>query len=265
MANTDPSLVNRLFARHAAGLPFPPISGGDGTTDTKTETKVEPPAAPDLGKLIDAAVAKHGDQTSALKAFAADLYAARDDLKAVRAKLPADGSIVLTGDNAKDWGAYQGLGKPSELRKTVDEHKTLSATTAAYERAEVLRGVAEKASTPTSKVSYPVLARLAGPHLTFEPRMVKGKDGKEVEVMHVLDPTGVAADAKPVAVPFDEYAAKNWAEFLPALKPGETAKEKLKPLSTPSRLDITHRELPAPEPEGQTIVTRLRALGAGSF
>ena len=197
------------------------------------ETKTpEPPPAPDLGKLVEAAVAKHGDQTSALKAFAADLYSARDDLKAVRSKLPGEGSIVLSGDDAKAWGAYQSIGKPADLRKTVDEHGTFATENAALKRDEVLRGVADQA-----KVNVSVLRKLAGPGLVFETAKVKGKDGKEADVLHVKDMTGAKEGQTVASVPFDDYAAAHWADFLPALRPGAKAADPVRPPGTPNRLD----------------------------
>jgi hypothetical protein len=224
-------LVDSLFALYSAGHSLPPISGGDGSGDPPPEPKpapvVPPPAtaAPDLGKLIEAAVAKHGDQTSALKAIISDNYALRDDLKAARAGLPKPGSRVIEGDDLKHFEAYKEFGTPSEVRKARDERDALAAKVAAHERQEVLRGVAEKA-----KVSYPVLARLAPDGLAFEPRTVKVQ-GKDTEVLHVKD-----GEAAPV--PFDDYAAKHWAEFLPALKPDGFGAAPAKPNGTPNRQEF---------------------------
>ncbi len=222
----DTTLVQSLHALHSAGLSLPPISGGDGTEGTGTPTPTPtstPPPAPDLGKLVEAAVAKHGDQTAALKAFAADLYAAKDDLKAMRAKLPPDGSVMLAGDDVKHYEAYKGLGTPAEIRKAKEERDTLAAENSTFKRDTELRGVAEKAG-----VKFAVLKALAGPGLTFEPKTVKVQ-GKDVEIMHVKD-----GEAAPV--PIDDYAKKHWSEFLPALKPGAIAETRVNP--TPNRQEF---------------------------
>lgn len=222
-----PSLVESLFSRHTAGLPLPPVSGGDGADDKHPET---PPAAPDLNKLVEAVIAKAGDPNAALKSLVADNYALRDDLKTIRARLPGEGSIVLTGDDARDWGAYRTIGKPSDLRKTVEEHGQLAARVGTFERDEQLRAVAEKAG-----VKFPVLRTLAG-SLAFGEAKVKGKDGKEVPVVTVKD-----GDAEPV--PFDAYAAEKWGDFLPALKPGGKLEPAPKQPGTPSRHE-SHRPAP---------------------
>lgn len=254
-------LVDSLFALHAAGQPLPPISGGDGSgdpppADPPAPPPAAPPAMPDLGKLIEAAVAKHGDQTSALKALVADNYALRDDLKAARAGLPKPGARVIDGDDLKHFDAYRELGTPAEVRKAREERDQLAAKVATHERQEVLRGVAEKA-----KVSFPVLARLAGDGLTFEPKTVKVQ-GKDVEVLHVKD-----GEAAPV--PFDDYAAKHWAEFLPALKPGATKTEPTRPNATPVRADLNNPYLPAtlppPDPASQSIAARHLATVRSGF
>jgi hypothetical protein len=208
----------------------------------------KPEPVPDLGKLVADAVAKHGDQTQALKVFAADLYAAKDDNKALKAKLPADGALVLTGEDAKAWGAYQALGKPSDIRKTVEEHGALATENATHRRNDELSVVAEKVG-----VKLPVLKTLAG-SLVFGEAKIKGKDGKETTVQTVKD-----GDAEPV--PFDEYAIKHWGDFLPALKPTITT---VRPNGTPSRTDRQTYQLP--EPTGPEVVrNRLKALGLGSF
>jgi hypothetical protein len=219
--------------------------------ETKTEPKVEP--TPDLGKLVEAAVAKHGDQTGALKAFAADLYAARDDLKAVRAKLPPDGALVLTGDDAKDYGAYRNIGKPSDLRKVVDEHATLATENAGLKRDQELRGVAEKAG-----VKHAVLKTLAGALAFGETEIETTKDGKKLKSTVVTVKDGEAAP-----VPFDEYAAKHWGDFLPALKPvAQTTTTNPRQPQTPSRTDNTRTPLGLAPQEGGPPSIKERHMAA---
>lgn len=245
------TLVDRLLAIHAAGLPLPSVSGG-GPDDPPPPPKPEP--VPDLGKLVADAVAKHGDQTQALKVFAADLYAAKDDNKALKAKLPADGALVLTGEDAKAWGAYQSLGKPSDIRKTIDEHGTLATENATHRRNDELSIVAEKTG-----VKLPVLKTLAG-SLVFGEAKVKGKDGKETTVPTVKD-----GEAEPV--PFDEYAAKHWSDFLPALKPTATTTTTVRQPGTPSRTEATRPVLGAARQEGAPPTQTERHLAAvrGAF
>lgn len=214
------------------------------------ETKVET-QAPDLGKLVTDALAKHGDNTSALKAIIADNYALKDDLKAARAAAPKEGSIVLSGDDAKAWGAYQSLGKPSDLRKITDEHGTLSAENAGLKWGEVIRTVADKAG-----VKPAVLKTLAAPTLVFGETKIKGKDGKETAVVTVKD-----GEAEPV--PFDDYAAAKWGEFLPALKPEAKAAPE-RPNWTPDRTDRTRQFQPPPGEEAD-LASQILAAGFASY
>lgn len=214
----------------------------------------KPEPVPDLGKLVADAVAKHGDQTQALKVFAADLYAAKDDLKAVRSKLPADGALVLTGDDAREWGAYRNLGKPSDLKRAVEERETFASENATHRRNDELSIVAEKAG-----VKLPVLKTLAG-SLVFGEAKIKGKDGKEAVVQTVKD-----GDAEPVA--FDEYATKHWGDFLPALKPTATTTTTVRQPGTPSRTEATRPVLGAVRQEGAPPTQTERHLAAvrGAF
>lgn len=243
----DATMLDRILALHAAGLPIPPISGGDGKADAET-----PPPAPDLGKLVQDAIAKAGDPNAAMKSLVADNYALRDDLRAARAKLPADGSVVLSGDDARDWGQYRQFGKPGDLRKTIDEHKSLGERVATHERDETLRGVSEKAG-----VEFAVLKTLAGSTLVFGETKGKDKVGKEITIVTVKD-----GEAQPV--PFDEYAAAKWGKFLPALKPPATTQQARQP-STPNRQEPSHRPQAAtmkpmmPRPDGVVVPSFARA------
>src|SRR5206468_1138692 len=102
----------------------------------------------------------------------------------------------------------QSLGKPSDLRKLADEHRDFSGRLAEHDRAETLRGVAEKTG-----VKFSVLKALATPALAFGEGKAKGRDGKDTSFVTVKD-----GEAEPV--PFDEYLSGPWKEFEPALRPG---------------------------------------------
>lgn len=219
---TDFGLVDQLVSRLLSGHRLPPISGGDGTA-TPTPTPTDPPP-PDLGVLVDAAVKKYGDHTSALKAFASDLYSARDDLKTAKAQLPPAGSVVLKGDDIKAWEAYQSFGKPADVRKALEEGTTFKTEAEGYRRKDHHAEVAEVAGFKPA-----VLDRLASQDkLTLVLKDAKDKAGKDVKVAHVQ---GEGDKTTPLA----EYAEKHWGEFLPALKAGVTTKER--PPGTPLRTD----------------------------
>lgn len=233
------SLTERLYRIHSLGLSLPPISGGDGTetpaeppvpatpTPTPMVTPTPTPSPPDLGKLVADAVAKHGDQTSALKSLVADNYALRDDLKTARAKLPKDGTRVIEGDDLKHFDAYREIGTPSDIRKTKEERDALAAENATF-KAEKLHGQAAS----LSGMNPHVLHRLATQD-KVEVVILDAKDkaGKDVRVAHVKGEGDKTT-------PLSDYAEKNWAEFLPSLKPSGAKTTETRPNATPSRTEF---------------------------
>lgn len=177
----------------------------DPNKEAPAQGKADPEAA--FTKLLD----KHANDGIALARL---LHGENHDLRQknadLRGKVPTDGSVVLSGDQAKEWSAYQALGKPEDLRKTVREHPDLAAKVSAFEREKEVAGIGQIAGMKPS-----VLQLLADrDRVAFEVRegKEKGKDGKPTQVVMVK-----AGDADPV--PLDDYAAKHWSDLLPSLKP----------------------------------------------
>lgn len=188
----------------------------DDPTPTPTPTPEPEPKGPDLAKVVESLIAKHGDGNAALRVLLAENYGYRDQIRDLKAKAPADGALILTGDDAKAWDKYRTLGKPDELATVKREHGERGTELTGLKRESELRTVAEKTG-----VDFDVLKTIAG-QLDFA-GTVKVKDPKtqkESEVVAVKD-----GEADPVA--FDEYAAKHWAKFLPSLRPnaGEPQKQ----------------------------------------
>lgn len=238
---TATTLVDRLFEAYAAGQPLPLIAGGEpkaGETPPPAGTTTE--AAPDLGKLVEAALAKHGDQTSALKAVISDLYAARDDNKALKAKLPADGALVLTGDDAKEWGTYRTLGKPGDLKKALDEGSTFKETATKYEREKHHAVVAGLVGFKPTVLDDLATAK----KVTIVVKDEKDKAGKEIKVPHVQ----LEGDK---TTPLTAYAEASWKDYLPALKGTENQQTKPAPNGTPQHSRFQPAPKPAIAPENQ--------------
>lgn len=185
--------------------------GGEGGTPTPvptTEVAVEG-KAPDLGKVVDSLVGRHGTAEAAMRELVAENYKGREKARELEAKLPPEGAVILTGDQAKAWETYTALGKPEDVKRIKTEHADYAVQLTGLKRDEELRSVAE-----TAGVKFPVLKTIAG-NLAFETRPVKdAKTGKENPVVHVKD-----GDAEPV--PLDDYAAAHWKDFLPALRPAQ--------------------------------------------
>lgn len=124
-------------------------------------------------------------------------------------KVPGDGAVVLTGDQAQAWTAYQALGKPEEIKQGLDERSQLQGKLTAQERAELLRGIAETTGYKASVLaSLDRTAKVEGKSLEFTLRD-QTIDGKPSKVAYVKDGDKETA--------LTEYAASAWADFLPAL------------------------------------------------
>lgn len=223
----------------------------DETPPPKSETPppVEPPKAPgpDLAKAIEGLLAKHGDPNAALRVLLNENHTYRDTVRELKSKLPADGAVVLTGDDAQAWGEYRTLGKAAEVKKALDDGKAVASELSGLKRNEEVRTVAEIAGFKPS-----VLKTLAG-DLAFEVKEEKGKDGKAVRVVHVK-----GADDK--SVPLTEYAEKHWADFMPSLKGGTVAP--VRPLGTPAPRPGAPAPTPAPTGQGERTAPLRRRMSA---
>ena len=175
----------------------PERAQGDATTTQ---------AAPDLTKAVEGLLARHGDATAALRVLLGENYSHRDEIRALRGRLPAEGAIVLAGDDAKHWSAYRQLGTPADVRKAIEEGKTSATALGSLRKAETDRAAAEVAGFRSS-----VLATLAK-DLELEVVEEKSKDGKAVTKVARVKGEG---DTR---TPLAEYAQQHWKDFLPSLK-----------------------------------------------
>lgn len=128
------------------------------------------------------------------------MTAERDELKA---KVAPDGARVLTADEAQAYDAYVALGAPDALKSTLDASQGATAELAALRRAERLRAAADAAGYKPS-----VLTQLAG-DLDIQTKATK--EGKPLAVVVEGEKETALAD----------YAKAHWADFLPALTPGQ--------------------------------------------
>ena len=87
-----------------------------------------------IAKAVESLKAKHGSADVALFKLVDENYGYRDKLRDVSAKIPADGAIVLTGDDAKAWGGYRELGALTDVRKAVSERDHLKTRVERYDR-----------------------------------------------------------------------------------------------------------------------------------
>lgn len=120
----------------------------------------------------------------------------------LQGQAPAEDAVVLEGDEAQAWKAYQDLGTPEEIRQQRGDYELL-------QRRQVLTQAAD-----AHGYKAPVLERLAG-DLAVEMREEK-QDGETVNVAYVVP----GEDGNGQAARLDQYAKEHWSDFMPALAAG---------------------------------------------
>lgn len=125
----------------------------------------------------------------------------KQQLADAQGKAPAADAKVLTKDEAQAYDAYVALGKPADLKTALDARGSADQELTALKRERTIAKAAEAAGYKPS-----VLATLAG---DLDIQVKPGKDGKSLVV--------VVTDGEETALA--DYAAKAWADFLPALAP----------------------------------------------
>lgn len=183
----------------------------DKKTTPKTEEHDDPLASG--GRLApDRLKAEHGSTEAALRALAYKLNDVerdnkryRDEIKDLKAKVPGGDSVVLAGDELKEYQGFKALGSLDDVSKKLKAGEEATAKIASFERDAHLRSIAEAAG-----VNYDVLKIAPGASdLTFE---VKGEgDEKKVTVTHKN------GEDKEVVTDFKAYADEHWRPIAASL------------------------------------------------
>ena len=176
-------------------------------------------------------LARHkGDSLKALAVLLGDNYKQRDRARRVeeeyKAKLPPEGAVVLTGDDAKAWEEYKTLGRPDEVKRVVDEGRKIARDRHREKVAGLLDWDAEVLGTLLDRDGIDPVVEEA-----------KGKDGKAVPAAVVVTR---GDDGKEQKVPLAEYADAHWmAKYGDSLRRRKAAQ----PGTPPNR----HAHTPPPE------------------
>lgn len=193
-----------------------PVEGGNGssttTETTKPETTATTPATTTTTNSkadgFEALAAKHSNDGVGLARNLWDqLQAANAKVAELTGKVAPEGALVLKGDQAKAWNQYTALGKPEDLKTAIAEGTEAKGQVTKFNREKLVGQVARLAGFDPE-----VLTTLAG-DLDFEiaDETVKGK-AVQVAKVKVGETSTVLGD----------YAAKNWAKFMPSLKPSSS-------------------------------------------
>lgn len=141
----------------------------------------------------------------------------QEALSEVQKKLPGEGAVVLTGDDAKTWAAVSARKLTAEQLETqLKERETLSAQVAEHTANTQWAEAAQALGWKPNVVQR--IAKSEGLHLEFREVIQPTKDDPEktetVRRAHVRP----AADEKAECMLLDKYVEQHLADFLPALK-----------------------------------------------
>jgi hypothetical protein len=141
-----------------------------------------------------------GDALAVIMTLLGENFDMREKTRELKAKLPTEGAVVLSAEEAKTWEALKAH-KPDELTKKLEERDVFEKELKTTKRTQTLTEAATLAGMKPN-----VLARLAGDSLLIE---ITGEGDKKAVVVK---------DDKGVSTPIGDYAKTHWAEFAPALQ-----------------------------------------------
>lgn len=159
---------------------------------------------PDLAAALERLLARNGGSFDATGVqLLNENHGYRQRIRELEGRVP-EGSVVLAGDDLARWQAYQALGAPTDVQTAIAERDTFRTTLTTRERADLVSAAAEATGFKAS-----VLGDRIG-DLTVEVREVE-EGGKKVKRAFIK----LENNTEQLLT---EYAAREWADYLPALK-----------------------------------------------
>ena len=212
----------------------------------------------DVDVVVSELVPKYGNERAALRVLADQQLDYRKDIRDLKSKLPKEGAVVLSPEDAKEFEAFRALGKkPKEIAALVTEHASLSTENADLKAEKV---TAEAAALLEYKPS--VLAKLAKTEgFRTEVRDEQDADGDPIRVPYAV--VGEGDEAK--ATPLSEFASSALSDFLPSLTAstnGHGGKSTAPPAPAPVPAQPPRGTAPAPKHDLAAIIAEKRATGA---
>lgn len=168
---------------------------------------------------VDALVRKYGTKERAIKKLWRDAKRGRDgktaaleQVRVLKEKYEAPGSVVLTPEQKSEWDAFQKLGKKAaEIGTILTQHGELSGKVAKAEREKTARTLAKVLQWDPEKT----VRMVDKENLNVVVKKEKNDDDVEEEVAYVI-PAG--ENQQPVRA--DKYAKEHLELYLPALVAG---------------------------------------------
>lgn len=173
---------------------------------------------------------KNNDATALASQLFDENYQLRTKNRELSERLPKDGSVVLSSDEAKAFKAFQDLGvDPKDVKKALDRLPTLEKENRELAKMESLREVADL-GIDGSKLKLSVLrdqlsSKFPDAIITFKEE--KDKDGKTVKSAFVKK------SEKDSEQSFKEFADAELADYLPSLKVSQEATPQIITAATP--------------------------------
>jgi hypothetical protein len=180
---------SRSFAPRFSADPGAPGGGGPAPA---------PPA--DFANLLN----RSADATALARQLYEDNATARSRIRELEGRVPGEGALVLSAEQAQQWSAYQQLGTdPAALGQQLQQAQQAAADLSRLQRESLVRDVAAVAGFKPA-----VLADRAGDlEIAVRETTVNGQAVKQaVAVVNGAD------------VPLADYARQHWADYLPALQ-----------------------------------------------
>jgi hypothetical protein len=173
-------------------------------------------------------------------------YQLRTKLREAKEKLPKEGEVVLSVDDAKEWDAFRALNvKAADAKKAIESVPKLEKQNKELAAMEGFRELAD-IGLDGSKLKLPVLKdqlTTKFPDAVLSFRTEKDKDGKEQRVAYIKK------SDKDSETSFADFASKELADYLPALKVTS---------GTPSSVDPGNTADPAPQGNSASVFDRIR-------
>lgn len=171
----------------------------------------------------------------------------RTDIRELKAKLPKEGSVVLSDDDLKEWNAFKALNvKAADAKKAIDSVSTLEKQNKELSSMESLRELADL-GLDGSKLKLSVLkdqltSKFPDAEISF--RTEKDKDGKDAKVAYFKKDK----DSKEQS--FHEFANAELTDYLPSLKVSTEATQQQYTGNTPD---------PSPRNTATSVFDRIRS------